>query len=375
MKFKILADFQENNQFYQKNVYEMDWKFVSYVEEDDHNKFHYFKFIKIDKSKDLSDDHYIFPIFYQAAETQFLNQTDNNAIIDFINGNKDLFVDKKLIPVFLDPLEGNHGFKEPLDKFSEMYPDIDFYFINGDYALTQTENKFRFKFNDQWIHHVEPLDKPINYRPKKTYINLNRVARFHRCMLMDTLINKKLLKSGFNTWANTYGAFDEYKEQYPKTKIEKTVFETLDVHDVTKSNPTLKVPIEHCTSSMFYIVTETHFDNEVLFLSEKTYKPISIGMPFMSLGNPGTLNYLHELGFQTFSKWIDETYDLDLPLQERINIIAKNINMLNNLSNVDKIYMRRDMEKVCKHNLETYKTLQRKNTLIKIFYDILEEAK
>jgi len=375
MKFKILADFQENNQFYHKNVYEMTWKFVPYVDEDDHNKFHYFKFIEIDKSKDLSDDHYIFPIFYQAAETQFLNQTDNNAIIDFITKNKDLFVSKKLIPVFLDPLEGNHGFKEPLDNFSQMFPDITFYFISGDYNLTNTTNKFKFKFNDQWIHHVEPLEQGILFRPKKTYINLNRVARFHRCMLMDAIINNKLLKKGFNTWANTYGAFDEYKEQYPHTKIDKTTFGTLDVHDITKSNPTLKVPIEHCASSMFYIVTETHFDKEVLFLSEKTYKPISIGMPFMSLGNPGTLKYLRSIGFETFSKWIDESYDLDIPLEERVEIIINNLKKLDKLDIVSKVNLRRQMQKVCDHNLSQYKKLQRKNTLIKIFKDILEEAK
>ena len=56
---------------------------------------------------------------------------------------------------------------------------------------------------------------------------------------------------------------------------------------------------------MFYLTTETHVDNNVLFISEKTYKPISIGMPFMSLGNPGTLEYLRSKGFITFSDWID----------------------------------------------------------------------
>jgi len=144
MKFKILAEFQENNEFYKRNTVENLWDFVPYTENDERNKFHYFKFIQIDKSADMSDKHYIFPIFYQAESTQFLNQTDNNAIARFINDNKYLFTSKKLIPVFLDPLEGNHGFKEPLDKFAEMFPDIDFYFINGDYSLTQKENKFKF---------------------------------------------------------------------------------------------------------------------------------------------------------------------------------------------------------------------------------------
>lgn len=374
MKFKILADFQQDNPFYISNVVNMSWEFVPYEETSEHNKFHYFKFLKIDKSWDFSDKHYIFPILYQAADTNFLPQTNNNKIINFINNNKELFVSKKLIPVFLDPLEGNHGFKDALDKFSLIFPDIKFYFISADYNLTKTKNNFEFKFNDQWIHHIQPQTSCINYVPKKVYLNLNRVARFHRCMLIDKLVNKNIFKKGYNTWANTYFAFDEYKRQYPDTQIENINFEILDIEDVSAANPTLIVPLEHCKNSMFYIVTETHFDNEVLFLSEKTYKPISVGMPFMSLGNPGTLEYLKSLGFQTFDKWIDESYDLDLPLEQRVDIIVKNLKFLSKLSDVEKIKLRKSMHKVCKHNLETYKRLQQKNNLIKIFYEILNEA-
>ena len=50
----------------------------------------------------------------------------------------------------------------------------------------------------------------------------------------------------------------------------------------------------------FSIVTETHFSNDVLFVSEKIWKPMRYGHPFLVAGTPGTLSYIHQLGFQTF---------------------------------------------------------------------------
>lgn len=46
-----------------------------------------------------------------------------------------------------------------------------------------------------------------------------------------------------------------------------------------------------------------------LFISEKTFKPIAHGHPFMIFGPPGILHYLKALGFATFDHVIDESYD------------------------------------------------------------------
>lgn len=45
------------------------------------------------------------------------------------------------------------------------------------------------------------------------------------------------------------------------------------------------------------------------FVTEKTFKPIAAQHPFVVYGTPGTLTYLHELGFETFGHVIDESYD------------------------------------------------------------------
>ena len=46
-------------------------------------------------------------------------------------------------------------------------------------------------------------------------------------------------------------------------------------------------------------------------VSEKTYKAIRLGMPFILFtGRPGILKHLKRIGFKTFHPHIDESYDM-----------------------------------------------------------------
>jgi len=355
MKVNIFHPLQTNNSYYtvQKN---MNWNLENDNSINDINNFHYFKFF------DITEDAKIFPIWYSAMSKE-MDRTNDLEIIKLVEQNYQKFIKKELIPVLIDPLEGNTTIAESIDSISEYFGNaIKFYFINADYKLQTRKNKFTHVFVDQWIHHIPPQKKPIKYYEDRTYINCNRVARYHRCMLMDKLIENNLVKNGFNTWANTYGAFDEYKRDFPNTKIEKQKFDILDVKDISKTNPTHMIPMRHCMGSFIYVNTETHYTSENLFISEKTYKPISIGMPFISLGNPGTLKYLHSIGFETFSDWIDERYDLDLPLSKRVEIVVDNIKNLSKITN--KQSLRKEMQETINHNLALYKRLQRRNSFI-----------
>jgi hypothetical protein len=47
----------------------------------------------------------------------------------------------------------------------------------------------------------------------------------------------------------------------------------------------------------------------VRFLTEKTFKAMAWGMPFMFVGNQHGLQRIRDLGFKTFPEWFDESYD------------------------------------------------------------------
>ena len=69
----------------------------------------------------------------------------------------------------------------------------------------------------------------------------------------------------------------------------------------------------HYTQSYCNIVLETHFDadqSDGAFLTEKTFKPIKHGQPFVIVGAPGSLAALRKLGYRTFDHAIDNSYDL-----------------------------------------------------------------
>lgn len=57
------------------------------------------------------------------------------------------------------------------------------------------------------------------------------------------------------------------------------------------------------------IVTETYFTGHLFFLSEKTARPLATKTPFLMFGAKHTLKHLRQLGFQTFDKFWNESYD------------------------------------------------------------------
>ena len=72
----------------------------------------------------------------------------------------------------------------------------------------------------------------------------------------------------------------------------------------------------------FSIVTETVFSLNRSFRTEKIWKPIAIGHPFIVASNRGYYRDLQNLGFRTFGHLIDESFDtIDNP-QDRIERIA-----------------------------------------------------
>lgn len=90
--------------------------------------------------------------------------------------------------------------------------------------------------------------------------------------------------------------------------------------------------------SYFEIVTETYFLNEsTLNITEKTIKPILRFQMFIIVGSPHILSALHELGFQTFSPYIDETYDTITDPVQRFICIMKEIDRLCSLS-IDELH-------------------------------------
>jgi hypothetical protein len=66
--------------------------------------------------------------------------------------------------------------------------------------------------------------------------------------------------------------------------------------------------------------------------TEKTWRCLAIGKPFILLNGAGSLANLRSLGFETFAPWINESYDSIPDLMARIDAIKNEITRLCNLS-------------------------------------------
>jgi hypothetical protein len=67
--------------------------------------------------------------------------------------------------------------------------------------------------------------------------------------------------------------------------------------------------------TIFQIANETEmndYDGTALFLSEKTFRPISQLQPFVIYGQPGSNYMLKELGYQLYDEWFDLSFDSEL---------------------------------------------------------------
>jgi len=98
----------------------------------------------------------------------------------------------------------------------------------------------------------------------------------------------------------------------------------------------------------FSLVTETICaESPYSFRTEKTAKPLAMGHPFIVVSNPGFYRDLHNMGFQTFSHVIDESFDNIEHHQDRVDRVAQ---IVTDLCQQDLASFLKECYTVCKYN-------------------------
>ena len=95
--------------------------------------------------------------------------------------------------------------------------------------------------------------------------------------------------------------------------------------------------IDQGMSSYLQIVSESVPELMDRFVSEKIWKPIRLGQLFLVQGNPGTVEYLRQLGFDVFDDYIDHSrYDNEPNWQKRTQLM---VSVLDDIyPDIEKIY-------------------------------------
>ena len=101
----------------------------------------------------------------------------------------------------------------------------------------------------------------------------------------------------------------------------------------------------------FSLVTETVFDYPYSFRTEKIWKPIVMGHPWIAVASQGYYRDMHNLGFKTFGNLIDESFDQIDSSQQRIERIAQ---VVEDLCTQDLAQFLASAEETCKYNQQHY---------------------
>jgi len=156
---------------------------------------------------------------------------------------------------------------------------------------------------------------------------LNRRDKNFRLYLLQSLydISKNgdvifsMLDNGEDTPNVLHGA---------EVKWDKGFIDSLPlIYDITFDNSGPSSGINNLvhTGSYINIVTESHFEEDTIFFTEKTFKPIIMMQPFILVSTAGSLSKLKSFGYETFPELFDESYDEIKNPRDRLDFIAKEI--------------------------------------------------
>jgi hypothetical protein len=235
-----------------------------------------------------------------------------------------------------------------------------YYFYHGFASL--------FWFNDyQYLSDVEQ-------QFTKVFISLNRLHTNHRSYrlnLVNEYIKREIESKGTISLPLTnreYGSWIEELQDIntllPKNRLEE-IHRNLCKYpggftaDITDPKGFLsadcgQTSLHLLKSAFIHVVSESIFYHDKLHLTEKIFKPISIKRPFLLVGAPGNLQYLKSYGFQTFDKWIDETYDAEQDHDKRIIKVVNQLEKLCKLKNSELKEMHYEMRFVLEHNFNHF---------------------
>ena len=210
---------------------------------------------------------------------------------------------------------------------------------------------------------------------EKHLLCLNRRQREHRLATLCVLSKNNLLKNNSVSFQFTMDTdvhtpyylegiindnkrYNDYKLEYEKLKEMKYQYVDYPIAMEAKDGIHHGYGWENhkpYLDTYFSIVTETAFLSPTGYVSEKTWKPMAFFHPFILVGSPGSLKFMREYGFKTFSPFIDESYDEVRNPAKRFKLIENEIVRLGKMSKQEIHDWYWSMEDILVHNFNLFK--------------------
>jgi hypothetical protein len=195
----------------------------------------------------------------------------------------------------------------PLNVFSFPSFEMTIYFVDRyvDDHINTIIDTVKENYKGKYFSSLSRRNRP--YRTMATFLLCQDPIKEHALISHDKVSTRDLA-----AWKQRH-RLEEYKDKHVVRWLRSLPL--IVDRDDFEINWALDLTFEKIHSkTIFQIVNETEMDdyqNTALFLSEKTFRPISQFQPFVIYGQPGSNYILKELGYKLYDEWFDLSFDLE----------------------------------------------------------------
>ena len=279
---------------------------------------------------------------------------------DNIEQLRKLATNGTILPILGNPAEGSETMLRQIEGLGilDLVRQNRILIVTGGYLPPDIPALYHENFLPKILDYTENITAIKEYNTHRTtdrpykFLFLNGRGRSHRQQLINRLqglLNKAIwtnldLAAGPIKLLDKKYEFDFYQEQlnlpqdgFVKYKLFKDEWGEIYL----KADPYL--------DTYFSVVTETVFNCPYTFRTEKIWKPMAIGHPWIAVSNAGYYRDMHNLGFKTFGHLIDESFDTIDHNSTRLEHIAR---VIENLCSQDLSAFITAAQETCKYNQE-----------------------
>jgi len=213
-------------------------------------------------------------------------------------------------------------------------------FISANSAASNLKNFYYFCDHESFLKYINRIQPeiPADDQPRDyVFTALTRSHKWWRAAVMSQLHHENLLAKSLWSYNTKCLVGDQPEDNpIPLSDSERALMYKFVDHgpyycdsDNADAHNDHRYIAEHLyTHSYCHLVLETLFDADQsngAFVTEKTYKCIKFGQPFVIIGTAGSLEALRAAGYRTFDNVIDNSYDAIQDNEQRWQAVKNTI--------------------------------------------------
>ena len=240
---------------------------------------------------------------------------------------------------------------------------------------------------DDFLNKQKLLIKNKRHRPKKLLTFMGKPYR-HRGRLSNFIFENNLREENIVSVNNPFKdiSMDQYKEElnlsdeylnslpwrYDISLTDAGIPSLASLSTESERQAYLDTYINFISETYFEHTTLNEYNDYELDMTDKCTKPIVTMQPFIIHAQPGALQYLKDVGFKTFDRWWDESYDLEKDHNIRYQKLIDLYYKFSKASHSELADMMFEMYDILEYNKHYYDEYKDNSHYLKNFYKKLE---